>query len=268
MEIILIIITTPVVFYTLILIFTKPSNNKNWTEDQKILPYAKINDNLVSIYNIRNFKYESEYVYTKNYYDKTFDLNKIKSVDFVLTPFSNFPGVAHTFLSFGFEGDEYVVISIEIRKKIGEEYSPLKGLFNKYEIMYVVADERDVIKLRTNHRKNNVYVYPIKAKKEKKQALFLNMLNEVNELKDNPKFYNTITTSCSINIMKHVNSISSKKIPFSYKIIMPEYSDKLAFDLGLIDTDLSLEEARKTFLISEKARKCSENENFSKIIRM
>ena len=247
--------------------FTKSSNHKDWAEDQKILPYAEINDKIVTVYNIRNFNYETTDKYTPNYYDKSFDLDKIKSVDFILEPFSKFAGVAHTFLSFGFEDNEYLTISVEIRKEKGEEFSALKGLFNKYEIMYVVADERDSVKLRSNFRKDKVYIYPAKTTKEKKQALFLDMINEVNELKNNPKFYNTLTNTCTTKIMKHINSITPKRIPFSYKVLLPGYADELAFDLGLIDTDLSLEEARKVFLINKRAEKYADSENFSEMIR-
>lgn len=267
LKIILYILIGLIFIYGCILVFTSPSNNRNWAEDQKILAYADIDDNLVKLHNIRNFKYESTIKYTPAYYDKTFDLNKIKSVDFILEPFSDFAGAAHTFLSFGFENDEYIAISIEIRKEKGEEFSVLKGLFNKYEIMYVVADERDVVKLRSNHRKDKVYIYPVKTTKEKKQALFLDMLKEVNKLKDKPKFYNSITTTCTTNIMKHANSITPNRIPFSYKLLMPGYADELAFDLNMIDTDLSLEEARKVFLINDRAEKYADREDFSKMIR-
>jgi len=129
---------------------TYPSNERVWNTDQEILPYAEIKDNFVSIYNIRNFSYASTTSYTPNYYDKTFDLNKIKKVWYVVEPFSGIPGSAHTFLSFEFEGDTFVSISVEIRKEKGESFHPIKGLFNKYELMYVIGDERDLIKLRSN----------------------------------------------------------------------------------------------------------------------
>ncbi len=166
LKILLFMLISFIFIYGCILLFIKPSNNRDWADDQKVLAYAEINKNLVTIHNIRNFDYESTTKYTPHYYDKTFDLEKIKSVDFILEPFSEFAGAAHTFLSFGFENDEYLAISIEIRKEKGEEFSATKGLFNKYEIMYVVADERDAIKLRSNYRKDKVYIYPAKTTKK------------------------------------------------------------------------------------------------------
>jgi hypothetical protein len=246
--------------------FTKPSNDRNWTVDQAILPYADINGNLVKISNIRNFTYTSTTSYTPAYYDKTFDLNKIKRAWYVVEPFSGF-GAAHTFLSFEFEGDHFVSISVEIRKEQGETFSATKGLLNQYELMYVIADERDVVKLRSNYRKDLVYVYPMKAEPEKVRSLFLDMITRANKLRTEPEFYNTLTSTCTTNIVKHVNTIAPARVPLSYKVLLPKYSDQLAFDLGLIDTDLPLEKARVKYLINERATKYADAPNFSVKIR-
>lgn len=246
----------------------QPSNDRGWTLDQKILPSVSIQDNLVTIENVRNFSYTSTSTYTPSYYTHTYDVSKIRSVDFVMEPFANqWTGSAHTFLTFGFENDEYVSISVEIRKEQGEIFSALKGLFKNYELMYVIADERDVIKLRSIHRKDDVYVYPIKASQENIKALFLDMVSRANTLKDNPEFYNSLTNTCTTNIVDHVNKIAPNKIPFSLKILAPGYVDQLVYDLGLIDTDLSLEEARKKYLINEKVLKYAEDPLFSVRIR-
>ena len=128
-----------------------PSNSRNWQPDVAVLPWADIQGNRVTIHNIRNCDYRSETDYTVRHYDKTFDLAKLKSVDLSLVYWGS-PYIAHTMLSFGFEGDGYVCFSIETRKEIGEAYSTVKGFFRQYELTYVVADERDLIGLRTNYR--------------------------------------------------------------------------------------------------------------------
>ncbi|MDO8572719.1 MAG: DUF4105 domain-containing protein [bacterium] len=245
-----------------------PSNDREWAIDQSILPYADISDTLITIHNVRNFTYTSTQDYVPGYYDKTFDLNKIKNVYYVVEPFSGIPGSAHTFLSFEFEDDQFVAISIEIRKEKGESFHPVKGLFNQYELMYVIADERDVIKLRTNYRKDLVYVYPAKTTKEKMRKLFLDMVLRANYLKDNPEFYNTVTNTCTTGIVRHVNTITPNRIPFlNWRILFPESSDKLAYKLGLIDTDLSFEEARGRYFINDRAQKYADDESFSIKIR-
>ncbi len=247
---------------------TKASNDRNWNEDQIILPTAEINGSLVSISNIRNFSYASTTSYTANYYDKTFDVNTLKKVWYIVEPFSGIPGSAHTFLSFEFEGDQFVSISVEIRKEKGETYDPIKGLFNTYELMYVIADERDVIKLRSNYRKDLVYVYPVKTTVEKAQELFLDMVLRANTLSTHPEFYNTITNTCTTNIVAHVNKITPDRVPFlNLRILLPANSDKLAYELGLIDTHLSFEEARKRYFINDRAMRHGDDPYFSLRIR-
>jgi len=192
----------------------------------------------------------------------------IRDVWYIVEPFSGIPCSAHTFLSFEFENDQFVSISVEIRKEKGETYDPIKGLFNKYELMYVIADERDVIKLRTNYRKDLVYVYPAKTTKEKTQTLFLDMIQRANSLRDNPEFYNTITNTCTTNIVSHINKITPDRVPFfNLRILLPANSDKLAYELGLIDTNLSFEDARTLYYINDRAMKYADDPDFSVKIR-
>jgi hypothetical protein len=254
--------------YVILGILTEPSNDRTWNTDQAILPYADMHDNLVSIHNVRNFLYASTTQYTARYYDETFDLNKIKRAWYIVEPFSGIPGSAHTFLSFEFEDNQFVSISVEIRKEKGEEYHPIKGLFNSYELMYVIADEQDVVKLRSNYRKDLVYVYPARTTPEKVRALFLDMITRANNLKDHPEFYNTITNTCTTNIVRHINTITPGRVPFlSLRILLPENSDALAYELGLIDTDLSFEDARKRYFINDRALLYSDSKDFSVKIR-
>lgn len=259
----------PALLFVLVLVYIsiRPTNDADWSLDQQILPSATITPDIVTVKNVRNFRYSTQSEYTPNYYTKTYELNKIKSVDYIVEPFGDFSGAAHTFLSFGFEGDQYVSISVEIRKKKGQSFSPLKGLLKQYTLMYVVADEEDVVKLRSNHRKDDMYVYPTKIDPEHARKLFLSMIQRVNELHDKPEFYNTITNTCTTNIVRHVNEISEVKVPLSYKVLMPGYSDKLAYDLGLLDTTLPYDKIRERYQINDKAMKYADDKDFSIKIR-
>ncbi len=263
-----ILITAIVVLFGIVALITQPSNDREWNDDQTILPRVEINGDTVSIFNIRSFEYASTTSYTARYYDKTFDLKKLQRVWYIVEPFEGIPGSAHTFLSFEFEGEHFVAISVEIRKEKGESYHPFKGLFNRYELMYVIADENDVIKLRSNHRKDLVYVYPIKTTTEKAQLLFLDMVQRANDVSANPEFYNTLTNTCTTNIVQHIQKISPRIMPFfDVRILLPANSDKLAYDLGLIDTDLTFEQARLKFNINERAMLYADDPEFSKRIR-
>ena len=248
-------------------LFTPAKKDRDWNLDQAVLPKISINGNSVLIKDIRNFEYKSTTDYTPRYYDKVFFFDKIKSVDYMVEPFSGNSGAAHTLLSFGFDDGSYVAISVEIRKEKGEKFSPVKGLLRQYELTYVIADERDVIKLRSNYRKDQVFLYPMKATKEQAQALFLDMLARAQKLQNKPEMYNTLTNTCTTNIVSHVNKLSPGRVDWNRDILFPATSDKYAYDLGLIDTDLPFEEARAKFKINELAEKYADSSQFSKMIR-
>jgi hypothetical protein len=245
---------------------TKPSNTRDWAEDQRVLPTAEVRGTLVTIHNIRNFHYDAVDRYTPAWYDKTFDLNKLESAWFVVEPFGG-AAMAHTFVSFGFGGDDFVAISVEIRKEKGEAFSPIKGLLRQYEIMYVVGDERDLVKLRTNYRKDTVYLYPMRTTPERMRAMFLAMLRRANALAVRPEFYNTLTNTCTTNLVRHVNALVPGRIPLHPAVFLPGYADRFAYKLGLIDTSLPFDEAREHFRINERAEAYANDAEFSRAIR-
>jgi uncharacterized protein DUF4105 len=250
----------------LLVLLRRPSNARDWSPDQKVLATATVRGDIVEIRNVRNFRYRSETDYTPAYETRTYDLRKLDSVWFVVERFGA-AGMAHTFLSFGF-GEEYVAISIEIRKEKGESFSPLKGMLREYELMYVIGDERDLIGLRTNYRHDVVYLYPVRTTREKMRRVFLDMVQRADKLAAQPEFYNTLTNNCTTNIVRHVNTISPKKIPFSYKVLLPAYSDRLAMDLGLIELVGSPEQTREKYRIDLKAQKSAIDEAFSSRLRI
>jgi hypothetical protein len=263
-----IFIVLVIVMRLALIIMVRPSLDRDWTSDQQTLARATFDGSLVSISNIRNIDYRSTSDYDVHYYDKTFDLNKLESMWYMVEPFAGYgAGAAHTFVSFGFEGDTYVAISVEIRKEKGESFSAVKGLLRQYELVYVIADERDVIKLRSNYRKDDVFLYPVQTTKENARALFVAMLERANELAGKPEFYNTLTNTCTTNIVDHVNELFPKRVPFSLKVLMPAYSDELAYDIGLLDTSVTLEQLREKYRINERAMRYADDPLFSVRIR-
>jgi len=249
-----------------IYLLQSPSNNRDWAQDQVLLPDAVFDGKTVEIQNIRDFVYSSEDDYQSRYYDKTFDLGSLESVDYIVEPFGSM-GAAHTFLSFGFADGSHVAISVEIRKEAGESFSPIKGLFRAYELMYVIADEKDVIKLRTNYRNHIVYLYPLEIPREKMQELFVDMLTRAKKLKNSPEFYNTLTNTCTTNIARHVNAIAPNAIPWDIRLLLPRNSDELAYELGLIDQSIPLDKARERYQINERAAIYADDPDFSRRIR-
>lgn len=268
MKLFLLVIVVAFVALVAFAFLVRPSNARQWTSGQEVLPWAAIDGAHVELHNVRNFRYDARGTPAKRWETRTYDLNKLNSVWFVLAPFSRENrGPAHTFLSFGFADSQYVAISVEARREQGEEYSIAKGMLRRYEIMYVVGDERDLIGLRTNVRGDDVYVYPVRTSPEKARELFVQMLRRANRLNEHPEFYNTLTNNCTTNILKHVNSVAPHRIPYGKEVLLPGYADELARKLGLIDSELSLEQARKRFLVNERARRYIDDPNFSTLIR-
>ena len=249
------------------LLLLLPSNERDWNADQQYLASARIEGDRVTLANVRNFTYRSTSDYEPGWETRRYDLGRIESLWFVVEPFSGFPGAAHTFLSFGFEGGEYLAVSAEIRKEQGESFSPWKGLFRNYELMYVFGDERDLVSLRTEHRKDTVYVYPVRASKEVVRATFVDVLQRANALATRPEFYNSLTNTCTTNIANHANRIQPGLVPFSWRMLLPGHSDALALQLGLIDYEGSLERARARFRVNERAARAAGAADFSVRIR-
>jgi hypothetical protein len=243
-----------------------PSNNRDWAVDQRSLPSIRFVGDTVFIDAIRNFSYTSTSEYTPSYYNKRIDLNTVKSVDFIVEPFGSI-GAAHIFLSFGFDDGSYLAISVEIRKEIGESFSALKGVLRQYELMYVIADEHDVIDLRTNHRKDTVYLYPAVVTREDARALFVHMLTRAQKLEEKPEFYNTLMSNCTTNIVDHINTLRDEPLSWDYRMLFPEDSDVLAKELELIAPDMTIEEARAKYRINEKAEQFMDDPLFSQRIR-
>lgn len=256
-----------VVAYVALVVLVRPSNDRDWTTDQAVLPYAEVSGDQVAVHNIRNFSYTSTHDYTPGYYDATFDLAKIKNVYFVVEPFSGYVGAAHTFLSFEFEDNRFVSISVEIRKEKGESFSAVKGILRQYELTYVIADERDVVKLRSNYRHDKVYVYPVKTTPEKMRAVFLSMINRANKLKEKPEFYNTLTSNCTTNIAAHVNEVSPKRVSWNITYLLPENADEYVYQIGLIDNTLPFADTRAEHFINDLATEYADSPDFSLKIR-
>ena len=161
-----------------------PSNDRDWKPEVAVLPYATLEGDQVTVHNIRNFDYRSETDFTPRYYDKTFDLRQLDSVDLIASYWAG-PAIAHIFLSFGFGENDHLAVSIERRDERGEGYSTIKGLFKQFELFYVVADERDVIRVRTNYRHDppeDVYVFRLQGPKENARRVFLEYMDEINSL--------------------------------------------------------------------------------------
>jgi hypothetical protein len=243
------------------------SNDRAWQPDVAVLPYATVKGEQVTIHNIRNLNYRTETDFDVRHYDKTFDLNRLDSVDLIAVYWMG-DAIAHMMVSFGFEGKDFVAFSIETRKEKGEGYSTLKGFFKQYELTYVVADERDLIRLRTEYRNppEDVYLYRGHMTPENSRKFFMEYVRQINSLKENPEWYNTLTTNCTTDVVR-LSRAYGGKARYNWKVLLSGYAPQYAYENGSLDTRIPFEELRKLSYINPKARAIGDDPQFSRKIR-
>jgi len=245
----------------------EPSNARVWQTEQQLMPRAAFDGDLVTVHNVRNFRWGPGTHVRPSWESRTYDMTGLSSVWYVLTPFSrDRRGPAHAFVSFGFDDGSHVAISVEARREAGEKYSILRGVLKRFEIMYVIGDERDLIQLRVLNG-DDVHVYPMRASQAGMRSLFVDMLTRANDLYEQPEFYGTMRNNSTTNLLRHVNTVTDRPIRYGWRILLPGHSDEIAHDRGLIDTTLPLDSARTRFLINDRALRATRGEDYSRIIR-
>jgi hypothetical protein len=242
-----------------------PRNDRDWSPDVSRLPRAAIAGNRVTIENVRNFDYRTETDYTERWETRSYDLDHLRGVDLFLS-FWGPTLIAHTIASWEFDDGPPLAISIETRKEKGESYSALRGFFRQYEVYYVVADERDVIRLRTNYRGEHTYLYRIRMPPEQARAILLEYLTEVNYLAEHPRWYNALTHNCTTTIRHHAQQVTAGR-PWDWRILANGRLDELGYERGQIDTSLPFSELKVRSDITARAKAADAALDFSSRIR-
>jgi hypothetical protein len=244
----------------------KPSNDRDWAPEVARTPWAQIEGERVAVHDIRNFDYRTETDFTPNWVDRYYDLSKIRSADLMLVYWGS-PAIAHAMVSFGFDDGQYLAVSIETRKERTESYSTVEGLFRQFELIYVFADERDVVRLRTNYRKGeDVYLYRTTLPRQQVREAFISYLDKANELRDHPAFYNAVTSNCATNVLVHARAGGSPG-KLTTDVLLSGYAADQAYRNRRLDTRLPFDELRRRSLINPAARAADTDPEFSKTIR-
>jgi hypothetical protein len=242
-----------------------PSNDLHWRKDVSVLPWVEINGNLITVHNIRNSEYRSTTDFDLHYYDRTFDINKLRSMDFFMCFWAPVP-FCHTMMSFGFEDGNYLCISIETRPQEGQTYDVLRSCFKQYGIIYVAGDERDLVRLRTNFRDEGVYLYHVDTTTGAMRRKFLNYCRRMNELKVHPEWYYILTRNCTTDIPRR-DGENRWMLPESWTVLVNGFVDRYLYQEGSLDTRMPLVELRKVGHIDTRAQNADHDPEFSKEIR-
>lgn len=242
-----------------------PSHDRPWRPEVAVMPRATIEGDRVRIAGVRNLDYRSRNIFTIRYEEREIQLSHLTGLDFFVSYWSEGP-VAHTFVSFIFDNAPPLSISIETRPEVGQGFDPLASLFKQFELIYVVGNERDLVRVRTNYRKETVYLYHLNGSVEDERKLLLIYLGRINELAERPEFYHLLTNSCTINIIRYLNA-AGRKGRFDIRHLLNGLIDSYLYYSGRLNTSLPFDELRQRSLINAAAQAADQAPDFSDRIR-
>jgi hypothetical protein len=243
----------------------KPSNKRVWADDVAEMTTGTVAGSQVTLYNVRNFAWRTDVDYTQRWETRSYDLQRLESVDMILSYWSS-RAIAHVLISFGFREGDYVVFSVEIRRRKGDGFSEIGGFFKEFELSIIAADERDVIRVRTNVRGEDDYLYQIRLPLSAMRSLFLAYVDQANGLVTTPRFYNTISVNCTTLVYHMVKHIVGY-LPWDYRLLLSGYLPAYVYRVGGLDVRYKLGELRAFGRITARARRADRSDTFSADIR-
>ncbi len=242
-----------------------PSNDRLWADDVARIATATVEGDQVTLHNVRNFDWRSDTDYTQRWETRLYDLSHLNSLDMIMSYWRG-PAIAHMLVSFGFADAQHVAFSVEIRRDKHQSYSPVGGFFKEFTLSIIAADERDVIRVRTNVRGEDAYLYRVRMPLSAMRSLFLGYLGESNRLAAAPRFYNTITGNCT-TLVYHMMTRIVGYLPLSYRLLLTGYFPAYVYDAGGLDQRLPLAELHALGRITDRARRSDHSDTFSADIR-
>ena len=242
-----------------------PSHDREWRPEVAVMPRAFIDGDRVRITGVRNFDYRSRDDFDVHYEERIVQLSHLTGLDFFVSYWSE-GFVAHTFVSFIFDNAPPLSISIETRPEVGEGFDPVASLFKQFELIYVVGDERDLVRVRTNYRGESVYLYRLNSSPDSVRRLLMIYLARINELADKPEWYHLLTNSCTINIVRYANA-AGRAGRFNIRHLLNGLIDSYLYHSGRVDTTLPFDELRRRSLINAAAQAADDAADFSDRIR-
>ena len=242
-----------------------PSNTGLWADDVAQMTTGTVSGSRVTLHNVRNFDWRSKTDYTQRWETREYDLDRLRSVDMIMS-YWGLPAIAHMLISFGFDDGAQVVFSVEIRRQTFQAFSEIGGFFKEFELSIVAADERDVIRVRTNIRGEDDYLYQLRMPPAAMRSLFLGYVAEANQLAATPRFYNTITVNCT-TLVYHMMKRIVGYLPLDYRLLLSGYLPEYVYGVHGMNWSYSLDELRTRGRITDRAIRSDRSPDFSADIR-
>ncbi len=243
-----------------------PSNDEIWADDLAQMTTGTVEGSRVTLHNVRNFDWLSKTDYIQRWETRSYDLEHINSVDMIMSYWTIRP-IAHMLISFGFDDGSHVVFSVEIRRQKTQKFSEIGGFFKEFELSIIAADERDVIRVRTNVRGEDDYMYRLQLPVAATRLLFLSYVDEANTIAKKPRFYNTITVNCTTLVYQMMERIVGR-LPLDYRLLLSGYLPEYVYGVGGLDQRYSMDELRARGRITDRAKQSDRSETFSADIRV
>ena len=247
----------------------KPSNDGDWQADTDRVAWAEINGDRVTIHNLRNCDYRTKTDYSNCWSDRTVYLSQLRYADLFFTTWGP-KYIGHPIVSFQFGDNDHVAFSIEARYKVGQSYSAVLGFFRQYELIFLAADERDVIRLRTNYRKDEqVFLYRTTLSPERTREIFLIYIDYLNKLRDHPEWYNALTRNCTTTLDGQIAADMKDPQPWNYQLLLNGTLDELLYNRGrLVTGGFPFPELKQREHINSAAQAANQSPDFSELIRV
>jgi hypothetical protein len=242
-----------------------PSNDRDWADDVAQTVRGTVDGGRVTLQNVRNFAWRSQTDYTPRWESRSYDLARLRTLDMIVSYWSG-RAIAHMLISFGFDDGARVVFSVEIRREKTQSFSEIGGFFKEFELCIIAADERDIVRLRTNVRREDTYLFRVNLPVPAMRSLLLAYVEEANSLARRPRFYHTVTGNCTTLVWRMLKRIV-QPLPFSYRVLLSGYLPEYLYEVGALDRRWPIEELRRLGFISERGRESDQSAGFSRDIR-
>ena len=126
---------------------------------------------------------------------------------------------------------------------------------------------RDVVRLRTNVRREQVARYRLRTTPQMRRRLLLAYVAEMNALAQRPRFYHTVVSNCTTEVIRLLRA-AGRRLPLDWRILVSGNVPDYLHELALLEDQRPMPVVRASADISAQALAAEGDPAFSRLIRM